>query len=231
MPELTPSTRAAARRTGVTETVLRNASAKGRIERKPDGQWDVEQTRRRMVETADPIRAPLAANPALSADTTPYARRRFAQWQTRKDCGPWRHEIALPRSARAGPREPATGGCSHDVQVTGSRFGGGDPGGGSHVAAPSGERPAAHLHLRSPLYRGCPGNLSSRIGANPTSLKASDHGQLPRRTHRLSYPSHTDTRGWLITSGLTMLGGRSRLRNATARRNEPSASRRRHSSV
>lgn len=79
MPELTPSTREAARRIGVTETALRKAATKGRIEREADGQWDVEKTRRRMVETADPVRSPLAANPALSADATPYARLRVAQ--------------------------------------------------------------------------------------------------------------------------------------------------------
>ena len=79
MPELAPSTREAARRIGVTEAALRKAAAKGRIEREPGGNWDVEKTRRRMVETADPVRSPLAANPALSADATPYARLRVAQ--------------------------------------------------------------------------------------------------------------------------------------------------------
>ena len=79
MPELTPSTREAARRIGVTEMALRKAATKGRIERETDDQWDVEKTRRRMVETADPVRSPLAANPALSADATPYARLRVAQ--------------------------------------------------------------------------------------------------------------------------------------------------------
>ncbi len=59
MPELTPSTRELARRIGVTETALRKAGAKGRIEREPDGQWDVEKTRRRMIETADPVPSPL----------------------------------------------------------------------------------------------------------------------------------------------------------------------------
>ncbi len=82
MPELTPSTREAARRIGVTETALRKAATKGRIEREPDGQWDVEKTRRRMVETADPVRSPLAgggAGGAMSGDTTPYARLKVAQ--------------------------------------------------------------------------------------------------------------------------------------------------------
>ena len=35
MPEMTPSTRELARRIGVTETALRKAEAKGRIEREP----------------------------------------------------------------------------------------------------------------------------------------------------------------------------------------------------
>ena len=81
MPELTPSTREAARRIGVTETALRKAATKGRIEREPDGQWDVEKTRRRMGETADPVRSPLAGGGAgsMAGDTTPYARLKVAQ--------------------------------------------------------------------------------------------------------------------------------------------------------
>jgi hypothetical protein len=61
MPELTPSTREAARRIGITETALRKAEGSGRIAREPDGQWDIDKTRRRLVETADPSRSPLAA--------------------------------------------------------------------------------------------------------------------------------------------------------------------------
>ena len=79
MPELTPSTREAARRIGVTETALRKAEQTGRITREPGGQWDVDKTRRRMVETADPIRSPLAANPSVSADATPFARLKVAE--------------------------------------------------------------------------------------------------------------------------------------------------------
>jgi hypothetical protein len=86
MPEMTPSTRELARRIGVTETALRKAEAKGRIEREADGQWDVEKTRRRMIETADPVRSPLAGavgagttQAGLSGDATPYARLRVAQ--------------------------------------------------------------------------------------------------------------------------------------------------------
>ena len=86
MPEMTPSTRELARRIGVTEAALRKAEAKGRIEREADGQWDVEKTRRRMIETADPVRSPLAGavgagttQAGLSGDATPYARLRVAQ--------------------------------------------------------------------------------------------------------------------------------------------------------
>jgi hypothetical protein len=88
---MTHSTREAARRIGVTETALRKAAAKGRIVREPDGQWDVDKTRRRMVETADPARSPLAGGgtgavgmgagtgAGVGADATPYARLKVAQ--------------------------------------------------------------------------------------------------------------------------------------------------------
>jgi hypothetical protein len=90
MPEMTQSTREAARRIGVTETALRKAEARGRIAREPGGQWDVDKTRRRMVETADPARSPLAGGgmagggaagvgTGVSADATPYARLKVAQ--------------------------------------------------------------------------------------------------------------------------------------------------------
>ena len=77
MPELTSSTREAARRIGVTEAALRKAATTGRIVREADGQWDVEKTRRRLIETADPHRSPLAT-PA-QPDSTPYARLKVAQ--------------------------------------------------------------------------------------------------------------------------------------------------------
>jgi hypothetical protein len=77
MPELTPSTREAARRIGITETALRKAEGSGRITREPDGTWDVDKTRRRLVETADPARSPLAAG--AGAEGTPYARLKVAQ--------------------------------------------------------------------------------------------------------------------------------------------------------
>ncbi|MBW8271114.1 hypothetical protein [Caldovatus aquaticus] len=77
MPELTPSNREAARRIGISETALRKAEGSGRIAREPDGQWDIDKTRRRLVETADPHRSPLAAG--AGAEGTPYARLKVAQ--------------------------------------------------------------------------------------------------------------------------------------------------------
>jgi hypothetical protein len=79
MPELTPSTREAARRIGITDTALRKAESTGRIGREPDGQWDVDKTRRRLVETADPARSPLAVSNAAGSGDTPYARLKVAQ--------------------------------------------------------------------------------------------------------------------------------------------------------
>ena len=79
MPELTPSTREAARRIGITETALRKAEGSGRIAREPDGRWDIDKTRRRLVETADPSRSPLAAGGAGGAEGTPFARLKVAQ--------------------------------------------------------------------------------------------------------------------------------------------------------
>lgn len=60
MPELTPSTREAARRLGVSDTAIHKAERSGRIGREPDGNWDIDKTRRRLNETADPARSPLA---------------------------------------------------------------------------------------------------------------------------------------------------------------------------
>ena len=80
MPELTPSTREAARRIGVTEAALRKAEQTNRIAREPDGQWDIDKTRRRLVETADPVRSPLAnGGGAAGAEGTPFARLKVAQ--------------------------------------------------------------------------------------------------------------------------------------------------------
>jgi hypothetical protein len=93
MPELTSSTREAARRIGVTEAALRKAATKGRIVREADGQWDVEKTRRRLIETADPVRSPLAGMPVGASmpgsiatgagtslsDSTPFARLKVAE--------------------------------------------------------------------------------------------------------------------------------------------------------
>ena len=81
MPELTPSTREAARRIGITETALRKAEQTNRIAREPDGQWDIDKTRRRLVETADPVRSPLVGGGSAgnAGDGTPFARLKVAQ--------------------------------------------------------------------------------------------------------------------------------------------------------
>ncbi len=80
MPELTPSTREAARRIGITDTALRKAESTGRIGREPDGQWDIDKTRRRLVETADPARSPLANGGGFAGSgDTPFARLKVAQ--------------------------------------------------------------------------------------------------------------------------------------------------------
>jgi uncharacterized membrane protein YccC len=75
-PGLTPSTREAARRIGITETALRKAASAGRIAREPDGRWDIDKTRR-LAETADPSRSPLAGS--ANAAATPFARLKVAQ--------------------------------------------------------------------------------------------------------------------------------------------------------
>jgi hypothetical protein len=72
MPELTPSTREAARRLSVSDTTIHKAERAGRIAREPDGNWDIGKTRRRLTETADPNRSPLANG--AGADGTPFAR-------------------------------------------------------------------------------------------------------------------------------------------------------------
>ena len=80
MPELTPSTREAARRLGVSDTAIHKAERAGRIAREPDGSWDIDKTRRRLVETADPVRSPLATGGGGGgAEGTPFARLKVAQ--------------------------------------------------------------------------------------------------------------------------------------------------------
>jgi hypothetical protein len=77
MPELTASTREAARRLGVSDAAIHKAERAGRIAREPDGQWDIDKARRRLTETADPVRSPLASGSA--AEGTPFARLKVAQ--------------------------------------------------------------------------------------------------------------------------------------------------------
>ena len=45
MPELTTSTREAARRIGLSDTAMHKAERSGRIAREPDGNWDIDKTR------------------------------------------------------------------------------------------------------------------------------------------------------------------------------------------
>jgi hypothetical protein len=77
MAELTPSTREAARRLGVSDTTMHKAERSGRITREPDGQWDITKTRARLLDTADPQRSALAGSAA--AEGTPIARLKVAQ--------------------------------------------------------------------------------------------------------------------------------------------------------
>ena len=77
MAELTPSTREAARRLGVSDTTMHKAERSGRIAREPDGQWDIAKTRARLLETSDPQRSTLAGSAA--AEGTPFARLKVAQ--------------------------------------------------------------------------------------------------------------------------------------------------------
>ena len=69
--------REAARRLGVSDTAMHKAERAGRIAREPDGQWDIDRTRRRLTETADPARSPLASS--TGAEGTPFARLKVAQ--------------------------------------------------------------------------------------------------------------------------------------------------------
>ncbi len=77
MPEMTASTREAARRLGVSDTAIHKAERSGRIAREPDGSWDIDKTRRRLAESADPARSPLASG--AGAEGTPFARLKVAQ--------------------------------------------------------------------------------------------------------------------------------------------------------
>lgn len=50
MPEMTASTREAARRLGLSDTAIHKAEQAGRIAREPDDLWDIDKTRRRQVK-------------------------------------------------------------------------------------------------------------------------------------------------------------------------------------
>jgi len=115
MPEMTASTREAARRLGVSDTTLRKAERAGRIAREPDGQWDIEKTRRRLTETADPVRSPLASG--AGADGTPFARLKVAQTALKVEAqrlalderkGKLLHVIGAMRSWTPPPASPAS---------------------------------------------------------------------------------------------------------------------------
>ena len=69
MPEMTASTGEAARRLGVSDTAIHKTERAGCIAREPDGNCDIDKTRRRLTETADPIGSQLAK--AASPDGTP----------------------------------------------------------------------------------------------------------------------------------------------------------------
>ena len=77
MAELTPSTREAARRLGVSDTTMHKAERTGRIAREPDGQWDITKTRARLLDTADPQRSTLSCS--ANAEGTPFERLKVAQ--------------------------------------------------------------------------------------------------------------------------------------------------------
>jgi hypothetical protein len=75
MSERITSERELARRIGISHTAIQKAEAAGRIAREPDGTWDIEKTRRRLIETADPVRSPLAPPP----ETAPLGRLKLVR--------------------------------------------------------------------------------------------------------------------------------------------------------
>lgn len=74
---LADSRRKLAGKIGVSRQALIKAERAGRINREPDGSWNVGKVKRDMEETADPARSPLAG--AAQAAGTPYARLKVAQ--------------------------------------------------------------------------------------------------------------------------------------------------------
>ncbi len=75
MPERTNSARELARRLGISHTAVLKASRAGRITRDPDGRWDVDVCRHRLLATATPGRSPLAT----PAETTAIERLTLAR--------------------------------------------------------------------------------------------------------------------------------------------------------
>ena len=92
--ELVTSQREVARRQGISHTALQKAVLPGRISREPNGQWDIDKTRRRLVETADPTRSPLGGS--ANADGTPFARLKVAQLALKVEA----QRLALDESKR-----------------------------------------------------------------------------------------------------------------------------------
>jgi len=92
--ELVTSQREVARRQGISHTALQKAVLPGRISREPNGQWDIDKTRRRLVETADPSRSPLGGG--SGAEGTPFARQKVAQLALKVEA----QRLALDESKR-----------------------------------------------------------------------------------------------------------------------------------
>ena len=74
MTDVAFSARELGRRLGISHTAVLKAEKAGRIEREPDGTWDIARSRKRMIETADPERSPL-----VPMEATPRGRLKVAK--------------------------------------------------------------------------------------------------------------------------------------------------------